>query len=588
MKRYFAAALVLLALLGLAAPASARAETIDSREELFDHIWRTAADKPARFELPACTVWGSAAYLDQIADVLYRSGVEQFSYSLDRKTGAYTITQMEWVDGPIWLCHSEDEVIGALKAAKAEGQSLFNLYAVDGVIEHMFEDNFAYFATMLYRAGYDKDTAFVSKRNMMIRVTKPSYTDVPVVLAENEEEMIAALQEMYRQGRQEFHLLISGEMMDAWLEDKAYFDPIDERAMVTDDDCVIYPGLHMIHYTRLACAPSVLSGTAAAPAAQDATLRTMEEAAARMREAVMADAEEIVLDCTPELADRLLSPAFTDYDSGDVIDMVAAREGILYTRKEVSRDGTRIRLHTMTISPAQRILNGADNLTSREKQLLAEAQKVVHAIEASTDGEFLWALQEALAGRIDYVTDSSTRDDDCAFALLLGRANCDGYADAFDLCAGLAGYETKMISGYYHDSRGRIVPHAWNCVRLGGQWYTVDVTWADAKTLRPFYFLMGQDRAGKEYVWPEEFFPVLAGRSMAGQTPYREVTVSTMSELKSTLMAMDTSKLAGVWAVVTNLDGTPTAEEDRIIDEILYEKGFSRMTGVDEHLLFLN
>lgn len=59
-------------------------------------------------------------------------------------------------------------------------------------------------------------------------------------------------------------------------------------------------------------------------------------------------------------------------------------------------------------------------------------------------------------------------------AIIDGLAVCEGYAVIFNRFMQLAGIESRMILGYsYRES------HAWNQVKLGGQWYNIDVTWGD-------------------------------------------------------------------------------------------------------------
>lgn len=56
-------------------------------------------------------------------------------------------------------------------------------------------------------------------------------------------------------------------------------------------------------------------------------------------------------------------------------------------------------------------------------------------------------------------------------ALVQKKALCEGYAKAFSYLCNLAGIENAIITGYTK------VPHMWNMVKLGGNWYHVDVTW---------------------------------------------------------------------------------------------------------------
>lgn len=57
---------------------------------------------------------------------------------------------------------------------------------------------------------------------------------------------------------------------------------------------------------------------------------------------------------------------------------------------------------------------------------------------------------------------------------LVNRAGvCLGYASTFQLLMELAGVECIAVLGTGHSSE----PHAWNMVRLNGEWYGVDATW---------------------------------------------------------------------------------------------------------------
>ena len=56
-------------------------------------------------------------------------------------------------------------------------------------------------------------------------------------------------------------------------------------------------------------------------------------------------------------------------------------------------------------------------------------------------------------------------------ALVRKEARCEGYAKAFSYLCNLAGIENMIVTGYTG------VAHMWNMVKLGGNWYHVDVTW---------------------------------------------------------------------------------------------------------------
>ncbi len=53
-------------------------------------------------------------------------------------------------------------------------------------------------------------------------------------------------------------------------------------------------------------------------------------------------------------------------------------------------------------------------------------------------------------------------------------AVCQGYAEAFKLCMDILGIECIMVTGEAGSES-----HAWNAVKLDGEWYMIDVTWDD-------------------------------------------------------------------------------------------------------------
>lgn len=92
-------------------------------------------------------------------------------------------------------------------------------------------------------------------------------------------------------------------------------------------------------------------------------------------------------------------------------------------------------------------------------------------------------------------------EQDAYGALVEGKAVCEGYTRAFHLLCNKLGVSCEVIEGNADEEdeetgKKQSMPHIWNCVRLDGNWYHVDVTWnddnhgdfADVYTRR-YYFL---------------------------------------------------------------------------------------------------
>lgn len=86
---------------------------------------------------------------------------------------------------------------------------------------------------------------------------------------------------------------------------------------------------------------------------------------------------------------------------------------------------------------------------------------------------------------------------DAVFAARTGV--CEGYSRLMVALGKAAGVEIAFVTGYIRDSRRRLavsddpwdggalkllegVGHAWNAVKLDGQWYLIDATWDDSKS----------------------------------------------------------------------------------------------------------
>ena len=122
---------------------------------------------------------------------------------------------------------------------------------------------------------------------------------------------------------------------------------------------------------------------------------------------------------------------------------------------------------------AAAVLTGDESrLTDEERQLRDQALSIVRAAQAqsSTTLELEMALHDWLCANVNYeampeVRETMPRVCMATGALLDGRANCQGYADAFYLLGRLAGLNVRCQDGI--DSDG--LEHRWNVIELNGQ-----------------------------------------------------------------------------------------------------------------------
>ena len=127
-----------------------------------------------------------------------------------------------------------------------------------------------------------------------------------------------------------------------------------------------------------------------------------------------------------------------------------------------------------------------DGLSEKDAAILSACRAIFaeYVTEDMTDFEKELALHDALVDLGEYdqaVYDRDTpqgRPDNtnpCGM-LVEGYGICLGYATSFQLLMDLAGVECITVVGAAFNSSS---DHAWNLVRLEGEWYAVDPTWDD-------------------------------------------------------------------------------------------------------------
>lgn len=117
----------------------------------------------------------------------------------------------------------------------------------------------------------------------------------------------------------------------------------------------------------------------------------------------------------------------------------------------------------------------------------------------------------------DYMVDNYVYDNDYdnyhAYDILKDKKGvCQAYAEAFQLFMDKLNIKCLFVSGeagYGADVGG----HAWNMVKLGGNYYHIDVTWNDGDYVNPIsrtygYFLLSDDQISELYhSWDRKAYP---------------------------------------------------------------------------------
>lgn len=127
--------------------------------------------------------------------------------------------------------------------------------------------------------------------------------------------------------------------------------------------------------------------------------------------------------------------------------------------------------------------NGEDSALSKEDKAVLDAAKSVFdqcVTSGMTDYEKELALYVWLTTHVDYDQSHYSKRGAPRTSyepygpLLEGTGVCLGYAAAFQLFMDMAGIECITVTGAAFHNREN---HAWNMVKLNGEWYCADATW---------------------------------------------------------------------------------------------------------------
>jgi len=136
-------------------------------------------------------------------------------------------------------------------------------------------------------------------------------------------------------------------------------------------------------------------------------------------------------------------------------------------------------------------------------------QEIVASIneKSLSDVEKVRAVNDYIVANTAY-TDQTNSSPHSAYTVLAEHGGvCQGYALLAHSMLQKLGIETKYIVGYVGQEG-----HAWNLVKLDGQWYHLDTTWNDPVpdrkgAVRYQYFLVDDRTMAKDHTWIAKDYP---------------------------------------------------------------------------------
>ena len=362
-----------------------------------------------------------------------------------------------------------------------------------------------------------------------------TYTDVQKLVCATEEAVVKSIKAMGAAGEQAFDLILPSALYDEVTADD--FKKLSELE--------IRGGMHSKDLSYFKSGHHLLSYRDAEISAKITTVSTLDQAVSECMKMAAQGSDQMVLSCSEEVFYDLLGEE-TRSGMEKIYDVITAC-GIRDYTISYSRTNRIITILVNEYYPGEMILHAlaAGDLSSLDRETLKVYEAAYGLLDALPEGEdeleTARLIHDAVCERTEYAVDDDITEDDTAAGVLLdGRANCDGYADAFCLLGTMAGLEVRRQHGKSYPLEGEEADaeqtHMWNLVRIDGTWRLVDATWDDTEDgISYLYFAVGEDRVRRTHIWNKDTAPALAAQTPAGERPENEFAVSSKKDLDSAI-----------------------------------------------------
>ena len=216
----------------------------------------------------------------------------------------------------------------------------------------------------------------------------------------------------------------------------------------------------------------------------------------------------------------------------------------------------------------------SDNLSDYEKQLAVHDYIIMNCVYDSTNYNN------------NTIPDTSRTSYG---ALVLGVAVCQGYSSAFKLLMDMLGIECDIITGFANGES-----HAWNRVKIDGDYYLVDVTWNDpilkeSSNREAYYdFFNLTDEAMNASHTPSEPQIKVANSTKYNYFYYNNLVVSSKNEFLAILQdALDKDENY-VYVLYENIDLQEFIESQDIFKYLRGKSNFSYSFSDQVNTLYLH
>lgn len=232
----------------------------------------------------------------------------------------------------------------------------------------------------------------------------------------------------------------------------------------------------------------------------------------------------------------------------------------------------------------------AEDKSGENAEVQAQVQSIVNSVVTSgmSDYEIAKALHDWLVLNCEY--DMRLYSGDMPYssytaygALMDGTAVCAGYAQAYRLLMEYAGVDCEYVTG-----RARGGGHAWNIVKIDGEWYHVDTTWDDPIPnkegyVRYNYFLRSDTAMSKDHSnWTASYActstkydgTTLPSSTEQAKQAEREAEQKRLDEAAAQVLAFLTEAIDGLpYRTAAELQAAETLTSDDAYPKISFPSG---------------
>ncbi len=167
-------------------------------------------------------------------------------------------------------------------------------------------------------------------------------------------------------------------------------------------------------------------------------------------------------------------------------------------------NGASVLGNTLTLKPSYSMTGST--LANAKSAYNAKVDELTKGLSGKSDYEKAKIIHDRVVDTVTYISREGN-DQNAYNALVEGKAVCNGYARAYQHLLSKVGIPARYVAGSsINPTTNTPIGHAWNLVKIDGQWYYTDVTWDDqgANTFYAYFNITTQQLL-KDHTFDSEY-----------------------------------------------------------------------------------